>query len=100
MSDASQPVTQTQPPDPTATVPPDGDAQRLAALLEEWVLLREQGKEVAVVELCRDCSHLCAALAEEVALFKRFEATGPARAGQPAPPEKEFAGLRYQPLHL
>jgi serine/threonine-protein kinase len=98
VSDSSQPGTQTQPPDPSATVPPDGDAQRLAALLEEWVLLREQGKEISVIELCRDCPHLAAALAEEVALFKRFEAAGPARAGRPVPPAEEFAGLRYQPL--
>src|SRR5262249_44341183 len=66
VSEISQQGTPTQPSDLTATGPRHGDAQRLAALLEEWVLLREQGKEVSVTELCRDCPHLTAALAEEI----------------------------------
>jgi serine/threonine-protein kinase len=84
-------------PDRTLDAPSGGDEQRLQSLFEEWALLREQGRDVPVAELCRDCPHLARALAREIALHRRFE-PGPADGGQPLPPVKEFTGLRYQPV--
>src|SRR5262249_54291002 len=81
------------------TLPPDAtavrDEQRLAGLIEQWALMRDQGRDVPVGELCRDCPHLAPALAEHIALLARFDeptpAAGPAR---PQPPADAFAGLR------
>jgi serine/threonine-protein kinase len=98
MSDTSR---QHPPPvldDPASTAPPDADRQRVQALLEEWILLRDQGRDISVTELCRECPHLGETLAEEIALYKRFEPPDSAQGRRPEPPVKEFAGLRYQPL--
>src|SRR5262245_51234533 len=86
------------PHDRTASWRSGADGPRLQALLEEWVLLRDQGKEVPAAELCRDCPHLAETLAGEIALHMRFEPAAPVEAARPEPPVKEFAGLRYQPL--
>src|SRR5205807_1777961 len=98
MSDSTQPSPQTPPSGPTVQGPADGDGQRVQELFEAWLLARDQGSNVSVADLCRDCPHLGARLAEEIALYLRFEPTAPARPGHPDLPVQEFAGLRFQPL--
>src|SRR5262245_15394384 len=93
-SDQSTDATSRQPPDEPAA----GDRQRLESLFEEWILLRDQGREVSATELCGDCPHLASTLAREIDLHRRFEARAPAVAAGPQPPVEEFAGLRYRPL--
>ena len=63
-----------------------------------FILLRDQGQDISVTELCRECPHLGETLAEEIALYKRFEPPDSAQARRPEPPVKDFAGLRYQPV--
>src|SRR5262245_54891301 len=83
----------------TPAEPLDGDL-RVLALFEQWVLLRDQGQEVPVAELCRDCPHLAARLAEEIALHNCFERPDRVKSGPPPLPVREFAGLRYQPVRF
>jgi serine/threonine protein kinase len=100
MSDPSQPFPESSAHDRTPPGPPVDDEQHLQTLLVEWILLRDQGRNVSAAELCRDRPHLGAQLAAEIALHLRFEPTAPTESGQPALPVKEFAGLRYQPLRF
>src|SRR5262245_22583454 len=97
MSEPTHPSSETL---PHGRTPQGGDEQRVLALFEEWLLLRDQGRDVTVAELCRDCPHLSSRLAEEISLHLRFEPTVPSHSGQPGLPVKEFAGLRYQPLRF
>src|SRR5207302_1755182 len=56
------------------------------------------GQDISVTELCRECPHLGETLAEEIALYKRFEPPDSGKGRRPEPPVREFAGLRYQPV--
>jgi eukaryotic-like serine/threonine-protein kinase len=98
MPNPSQPRPETQTLDQTPGGPSGGDEQRVQALFEEWILLRDQGLDVPAADLCRGCPHLGERLAQEIALHRRFEPPSPVAAGPPEPPVKEFAGLRYQPV--
>src|SRR5262245_12977371 len=86
--------------DQTPFNPSDRDEQRVQSLFEQWVLMRDQDREVTVTELCRDYPHLAETLAQEIALHRRFEVPAPVEARPPELPIREFDGLRYQPLRF
>jgi hypothetical protein len=48
--------------------------ERLNDLLENWLSLHQQGREVPAAELCRDCPELLAPLDERIAVMRKMNA--------------------------
>src|SRR5947209_3805488 len=57
---------------PTKAAHQDSDKERLADLLLQWEESFEQGLDIPVEDLCRDCPNLIPALAEGISALKQM----------------------------
>jgi hypothetical protein len=58
--------------------------ERLNDLLQEWLSLHQQGRDVPAAELCGDCPELLAPLDERIGVLRRMNAMVGGRADSPA----------------